>query len=223
MPIVIANGPTATATENLQKQGRYFMFDPLVIAGIVGWVDFGYMPPDARLIANNTVNRQDVSAASREGGPDVILDSSVTSVNISYDVVALTPDAMVQQLHAGSVPIELNEANYADAQAFAIDPATSLQGRGLIIRKRPLKAGKPRVHTVVFHPRVSLTPNGTGDSNGRDTLLFTATVNPYDWTPSVAFTELGGKIGQYGVQFEVPDAQLAALLTALDAEALPSA
>ena len=91
----------------------------------------------------------------------------------------------------------------------------------IIVRKRPIITGRTRVHRVVFHPRVDLSPNGVGDSNGKETLIFQASVTPFIWTLSAGLTPLAVQLSQYGVQFDVPDAQLDAVLTLLDTEAKP--
>lgn len=220
--LVPVNRDTAQLSANLLREGRIVMVNPINYAGADGWIDLGEFPPDQKVSPANTVNRTDVPAANREGGPDVILARIVASVAIGYDISSLTPDDTVRSLHAGAAPIALTGAGLTGTSGFVIDPSVSLESRMIIIRKRPLIAGRPRVHRVVFHPRVDLTPNGTGDSAGQETLIFRAEVKPFSWTLSTKLTPLAESLGQYGIQFDVPDSELTALLTLLDTEAAPA-
>jgi len=221
MPMIVENKNTAQLTANLLKEGRIVLFNPANYP-VKNWIDFGEMPTDAKVAPNNTVNRQDVTAANREGGPDVILTRDVTSLSISYDIVSLTPDERVRQLHSGSVPVALTATGLQSVKAYSIDPSTALDGRLIIVRKRPLVVGRTRVHRVIFHPSVDLTSNGTGDSNGKETLLFQATVKPYRWVPGVDLAPLAANLGSYGAAFDVEDSELQDLLDLLDAEAKPA-
>ena len=216
-----ANRTTAQLTSNLLKEGRFVLFNPALYPTLPGWIDLGEFPVDQKVSPSNTVNRTDVTAANREGGPDVILTRNVTSVAIGYDISSLTPDDAVRQLHAGSAAVPLVDATVAGVQAYVIDPASTLTGRMIIVRKRPVVAGRARIHRVVFHPSVDFSPNGTGDSNGQETLIFRAEVKPLKWTLSTALTPIATTLGQYGVQFDVDDGKLEALLGILDVEAKP--
>ena len=92
----------------------------------------------------------------------------------------------------------------------------ALDGRLIIVRKTQ-PVGGTQLHKVVFHPRVSLTPNGTGNSNGKDTLIFQANVQAFPWVPGADISATS--LGQYGAEFTVPNADLIGLLDALNDEA----
>lgn len=220
MPIVYRNQNTAILAANLLKEGRIVLFDPLNAAFAPGFVDLGYFPTADKIAPTNTVNRTAVVAASREGGPDVTLADDVTSVGITYAISSLTADDAVKELHAGSAPVTLSATGVATTTAFLYDPSVSVSGRMIIVRKR-LGTDTARKHRVVFHPRVDLSPNGTGDANGKDTLVFLATVRAYPYVVGAEFSASAAAFGQYGAQFEVPDAELTPLLDFLAGEALP--
>lgn len=220
MPLAPVNKTTAQLTLNLLNEGRYVLVNPIGYP-VKGWIDLGEFPTDQKVSPNNNVNRTEITAANREGGPDVILARSVSSVAISYDISSLTPDDTVRALHAGAMAVPLVDAALVGVTGYAIDPSVSLTSRMIIVRKRPIITGRTRVHRVVFHPRVDLSPNGVGDSNGKETLIFQASVTPFIWTLSAGLTPLAVQLSQYGVQFDVPDAQLDAVLTLLDTEAKP--
>lgn len=218
MPFLIDNATTAISASNLLKQGRIVYFSPILDFGTLlktEWCDFGYFPADATVAPTNNVNRTDVTAANREGGPDVVLARDVTSLTIAYDFPCLTPDATVRRLHAGATPAPL-PAPLVGVTASIINPAVALDGRLIIVRKTQ-PVGGTQLHKVVFHPRVSLTPNGTGNSNGKDTLIFQANVQAYPWVPGADISATS--LGQYGAEFTVPNADLIGLLDALNDEA----
>ena len=222
MPLTTINTATAILASNLFKQGRIVLFSPIVDFGTLvktAFADLGYFPTDATIAPSNTVNRTDVTAANREGGADVVLASNVTSLTIGYDIPVLTPDAIVRKLYNGATPRVL-ATTLAAVEGYVVDPSAKLTGRMIVVRKRPPAADGTRTHQVVFHPRVDLSPNGTGNSNGQDTLIFRADVRAFDWTPSALLG--AATYGSYGAQFEVPDTKLQALLDELSTAAAPA-
>lgn len=219
--LTIANTATATLAANAAGSGQILYLDPLSPAGLAtanAFLDMGYFPADTRLSPSFEVNREELRGAGRISGASVLLANPVTSSTISYEFGILTADSAVRALHAGAAPAAGTGTGLTDALAYQINPEASVTARMVFVKRRP---GGP--HTVIWHPRVEVSANGSesGDA-GSEILNFRITVQAYTYTPAAALAGMAQSIGQYGATFEVPnDAALDTLLTALDTEAPP--
>ena len=219
--LTVANANTALLTANARGSGQIIWFDPISPAGLAtadGFIDLGYFPDGTRISPNIEVSREDLLAAGRESGASVRLTSVVTSSTIGYEIPVLTPDAYVRALHAGAGAATATGTTLEGVKAYQINPEAAVLGRFIFAKKRP---GGP--HTVVWHPRFELSANGsTGGDASSEVLNFVGSVQAYPYTPDEEFAGMVTAITQYGAMFEVADdAQLDALLTALNGEALP--
>ncbi|WP_272977114.1 hypothetical protein [Deinococcus geothermalis] len=219
--LTVVNTATATLAANAAGSGQILYFDPISPSDIVpgdGFIDMGYFPADTRISPSFEVNREELRAAGRDSSATVLLANPVTSASITYEFGVLTPDASVRALHTGAGAATATGAGLTGVQAYQINPEAAVTGRWVFVKRRPNGSA-----TVIWHPRVQLSSNGSeGGDAGSEVLNFVATVQAYSYNSGTAFAGMGTAIGQYGVSFEVPDAAtLDALLTALDDEALP--
>lgn len=221
--LTVANTNTALDAANARGSGQIIYFDPITPEGLAtgnGFLDLGYFPEGTRISPNIEVNREDLLAAGRESGASVRIASVIANSTIGYEIPVLTPDAQVRALHTGAGAVIATGETLAGVRAYQINPEAAVVGRFVFVKKRP---NGP--HTVIWHPRFELSANGTADGDANsETLNFVGSVQAYRYKPAEAFAGMVTAIGQYGVMFEAPtDAGLDALLTALDAEALPDA
>ncbi|WP_027459265.1 hypothetical protein [Deinococcus murrayi] len=217
----VTNSNTATLSANLTREGRQVLFSPLEDFGPVdagSFLDLGLFPPDARIAPTSNVERSDIQAQNREGGPPIVLASDVTSISVTYDLPVLTPDDTVRDLHNGTPSATISSGPLAGTTVSPFSPGASVLGRLIVVSKRE---GSDRVR-VAWHPRAFLQSNGTGDNQNRETLQFTATVQAFDYTPGTDLAAYDAQITQYGAVFTVPRAKLADLLDILAEEAVPA-
>lgn len=220
--LTVANSNTATLSANLTREGRQALFSPVAAFGTIpagNFVDLGLFPPDAKIAPNASIDRSDIQAQNREGGPPVVIASDVTKISVTYDIPVLTPDDTVRDLHNGTPAATIASGPLAGTTISPYTPGASILGRLVIVSKRE-SSDKVR---VAWHPRAFLQSNGTGDNQNRETLQFTATVQAFDYTPGAELAAYDAQITQYGAVFTVPRAKLQALLDILAEEALPLA
>lgn len=218
----VANSTTATLSANLTREGRQVLFSPIQAFGTIpagAFVDLGLFPPDAKIAPNASVDRADIQAQNREGGPPVVIASDVTKITVTYDLPVLTPDDTVRALHNGTPPTTIADGPLAGATISPYSPGGSVTGRLIVVSRRE---GSDLVR-VAWHPRAFLQSNGAGDNQNRETLQFTATVQAFDYTPGTELAAYDAQITQYGAVFTVPRASLQTLLDILASEAAPAA
>jgi hypothetical protein len=219
--LTVVNAGTAALPTNATGSGQIPYFDPITPANIIagtGFVDMGALPEGTRLTPNIEVTRETLRAAGRISGASIPLQEVVTDSSIGYEFGILTPDANVKALHAGSPAATLTGNGLTGVKVYQINTEASVVGRFVLVKQRP---GGP--HDVIFHPRVQLSSNGTtsGDLN-TEIYGFVMSVQAYNWVPNADLTGIG-TVTQYGALFVAQnDAELDALLTALNDEALPA-
>lgn len=213
------NDQSAYAAANMIPEGRIVLFDPLdAFAGITGAVNLGLFPEDAVIAPSSEVTRETIRAVNPEGGPSIVVDERITETTITYEIPILTPSEQVRSLHNGAPAVALTDPTLTGVSITPFSPGASILGRMVVIAKRP-GTDANRLFRVFWHPRVALQSNGQGESQGEQTLLFTATVRAHTYEPGPAFDDVATQITQYGAIFTVPASQLPELLAALDAEA----
>lgn len=213
------NDQSAYAAANMIPEGRIVLFDPLdAFAGITGAVNLGLFPEDAVIAPNAEVTRETIRAINPEGGASIVVEERVTETTISYEIPVLTPSEQVRSLHNGAPAVALTDPSLTGVSVTPFTPGASILGRMIVIAKRP-GTDADRLFRVFWHPRAALQSNGLGESQGEQTLLFTASVRAHTYEPGPAFDDVATQITQYGAIFTVPASDLAALLTALDTEA----
>lgn len=213
------NAATAYLATNMVAEGRIVLFDPIgTFEGITGAVNLGLFPEDAVIAPNAEVTRETIRAINPEGGASIVVEERVTETTISYEIPVLTPSEQVRSLHNGAPAVALTDPTLTGVSVTPFTPGASILGRMVVIAKRP-GADADRLFRVFWHPRAALQSNGLGESQGEQTLLFTASVRAHTYEPGAAFDDVATQITQYGAIFTVPASDLAALLTALDTEA----
>lgn len=213
------NAATAYLATNMVAEGRIVLFDPLgTFEGITGAVNLGIFPEDAVIAPNSEVTRETVRGINPEGGASIIVDERVTETTISYEIPVLTPSEQVRSLHNGAPAVAMTDPDFVGVSVTPFSPGASILGRMIVIAKRP-GTDADRLFRVFWHPRAALQSNGLGESQGEQTLLFTASVRAHTYTPGADFADVATQITQYGAIFTVPASKLAALLAALDTEA----
>ena len=219
--INIVNSNTARLSSNLAREGRQVLFSPTeTFAGIAedGFADLGLFPPDAKIAPTSNIQRSDIQAQNPNGGAPIVLASDTTSISITYDIPVLTPDDTVRDLHNGTPSAEITDGPLAGSKISPITPGASIVGRLIILNRRE---GQDLVR-VAWHPRAFLQSNGTGDSQNRDTVQFTATVQAFNYTPGSTLSAYDAQITEYGAIFTVARDKVQTLLNTLAAEALPA-
>lgn len=218
----VTNANTALLAANLVREGRQVLFSPTETFGTIpagDFADMGLFPPDAKVAPNAAVDRSDIQAQNRLGGPPITVATDVTKITVTYDLVILTPDETVRALHNGAPPTSITTGPLAGSTISPYSPGGSITGRLIVVSRRE---GSDLVK-VAWHPRAFLQSNGTGDNQNRETSNFTVTVQAYDYTPGQDLVAFNAQITLYGAIFTVPSAKLQALLDILAEEALPAA
>jgi hypothetical protein len=219
--LTVVNAATAALAANATGTGQILYFDPITPEGLAtgaGFIDMGYLPEGTRLTPNVEITRENLKGAGRESAASITLQTVVTDSSYGYEFGILTPDSNVRALHAGSAAATLTGAGMTGVKVYKINPEASVTGRFVFVKKRP---NGP--HDVIFHPRLQLSSNGTagGDLNS-EIYNFVASVQAYSWTPGADLAGITvASVTQYGALFVAQnDAELDALLTALNDEAL---
>ncbi|WP_019585222.1 hypothetical protein [Deinococcus apachensis] len=218
----VINTATAILAANLVREGRQVLFSPTEAFGTLpagDFADMGLFPPDAKIAPSAAVDRSDIQAQNRLGGPPVTVATDVTRITVTYDIPVLTPDETVRALHNGAPPTTIAAGPLAGSTVSPYAPGGSITGRLIVVSRRE---GSDLVK-VAWHPRAFLQSNGTGDNQNRETAQFTATVQAFDYTPGAELAAYNAQITLYGALFTVPSAKLQALLDILAGEALPAA
>lgn len=213
------NSSTARLSANMVAEGRIVLFDPVdTFTGITGAVDLGLFPEDAVIAPSSDITRETIRALNPEGGASIVVEERVTETTITYEIPVLTASEQVRALHNGAPSVAMTDAGMTGISVTPFTPGASVLGRMVVIAKRP-GTDPDRLFRVYWHPRAALQSNGLGDSQGEQTLLFTASVRAHTYTPGAEFAGVETQITEYGAIFTVPASKLADLLAALDTEA----
>ncbi|MVN86906.1 hypothetical protein GO986_09025 [Deinococcus sp. HMF7620] len=218
MPLVVSNAATARLSGNMVPEGRIIYFDPVEGFTGVTFADLGLFPEDATIFPNAEITREAIRALNPEGGPSIVVDERITETDITYEVPVLTPDDTVRSLHNGAPAVALADTDMAGIKVSPFSPGASILGRLIVVAKRP-GTDPARLFRVFWHPRAALQSNGTGDSQGEETLLFNISVRAHTYEPGADFTDVASQITPYGAIFTVPANKLQTLLDKLADEA----